>query len=174
MSFTESELATDLERPAPVVADGSGDILYRVSRDLSRARLTGEPEALRSAYRALLEHADPLLIDQLGLGLITGRSSDGRTVFWFNGIAYPVMEDPPIAAALRLLPCSLGLECGETEHTLANSCARGNECYFSREEEVKRTLARNDEARFQEILRWRDKLFEAVRQKRVEAFARRG
>lgn len=174
MYFTDAELAVDLDKPALTPADTSADVIYRASRELSRARASGRGEALRSAYGAILELADPLLFDQLGLGLITGSTSDGRTAFWFDGIAYPVMEDPPIAAALRLLPCSLGLECGPTDYSLASSCANGNVCFASREEEVRRTLARGDEARFQEILRWRDTLYDAVRQKRVEAFSRRG
>lgn len=149
--FTDEEL--DTFSAAKSAGLEAVDALFAVSARLAAASKSRDLAARRSAIQEVLASQDPLLVDQLGPRLVVFGSATGGADFYFDGQRYPASSDPPVAAALYLLPCGLGLAC-DTLHDLplALQCASGPVCYADRFEKTRVELAGGDEAKYQRII----------------------
>jgi hypothetical protein len=84
---------------------------------------------------AVFARPDPLLLDELGERLLL-RRIDGQLTLYFDGQRFD--DDTARAtaqAALRLLPCHLGLACDERDPEVWLACLRGDGCVASRAEQ---------------------------------------
>lgn len=172
-SFADDELTAQRLDTLYGEADTQGDPLAKLPLRLHREGRSPDPALREAAVAAVLATADPWLFEDIGWRLSLGAMKQGGMAVWFDGQPYPLSEDPAIAAAYSLVPCRLGLPCDATDLTLALPCAVEAECFTSREEKLRRTLGRDDPARWAEILQWTDRIVAAIRTGRASAFSRR-
>lgn len=160
--FTDEELAAFAA--AKMAGQKTGDSLFAASSRLAAASKARDSVARRTAIQEVLASQDPLLIDQLGPRLMVFPSATGGADFYFDGQRYPASSDPPVAAALYLLPCGLGLGCdalGDLPLTL--QCATSSACYADRFEKARVELAGGDEAKYQRIMAAYQSMLTAVK-----------
>ena len=85
--------------------------------------------------QAVFARPDPLLLDELGARLLL-RRIDGRPTLYFDGQRFDDDAGRATAqAALRLLPCHVGLTCDERDPEVWLACLRGAGCVGSRAEQ---------------------------------------
>jgi hypothetical protein len=167
--FTEEEL--DTFSAAKSTGQETGDALFAASVRLGTASKSRDLAARRSAIQDVLASQDPLLMDQLGPRLVVFASATGGTDFYFDSKRYPASSDPPIAAALYLLPCGLSLACDSLHDLpLALQCASGPVCYADRFEKARVELAGGDEAKYQRIVAAYQAMLAAVKAGDVRKF----
>lgn len=73
---------------------------------LKAARL--DQDAKRGAVASLVERPDPLIFEEIGARLSMTKLS-GEGVIFFDGINYPIRDNPEILSAYKLVPC--GWDC---------------------------------------------------------------
>jgi hypothetical protein len=147
------------------------DILAAKSKLFTMATVVKPDQEMRdAATKEILATNDPVLMDELGLRLLTHHRNGKGAVVYFAGIEYPVSSEPAIAAAIYLLPCSLGLDCSSNEPGLALECISGAGCHESRFTKVLTEIAGGDKQKYAEILRYQQELAEAIKNKNYEKF----
>lgn len=172
-SFIDAELTAASVNSLYAETLARHDVLTLAARTFAHAGRSKDAAERISGVTAVLEHPDPLLIDTIGFGLSAGPLKGGGIAIWFDGTPYPVMSDPPIAAGFQLVPCKLGRVCDASDDSLAVPCAIDGTCYRDRYDHVRQVLSQGDETRYQEILRWTERIMAAIRERRADAFARR-
>ena len=125
---------------------------------------------LAQAIAAVLSTRDPLLIDTLGLHLITYRDpAAGRTSFVFDRHYYPLGAPPDVGLALFLAPCELGLKCDSTEPHAQLRCASGAGCEGGRYEEAKRML-NGQPGQYEKVVALASRIADAAKTGNAKAF----
>lgn len=76
----------------------------------------------------------------------------------------------PVRDAMQLLPCSFGMACDNTNHTVALSCIYHEKCYDNLADYIKNTIYAKGESLFQQVLQLRDKMSQTMRQGETDKF----
>lgn len=134
---------------------------------LKAARL--DQDAKRGAVASLVERPDPLIFEEIGARLSMTKLS-GEGVIFFDGINYPIRDNPEILSAYKLVPCGLGLRCDDSDFEVVLSCATGRGCFASRFEMIKRNDLGNDPIRYQKVIGLYSQMIEAINKKNIGAF----
>ena len=166
--LTSEDHATYAGRKLLGATDHGSDVLVAASHEFSKALSSGIDDR-KTAVRRILELRDPLLLDDVGMRLSLYGGSDGSYLY-FDGTKYFVRNDPSIAAAYYLLPCGLGLDCGNADPELAMRCVVGTGCYSSRFDLVRAEMAGGSEQKNEKILSMYRALVSAVQAGEVHRF----
>lgn len=157
--LTDEELDTYSGRALAKSRLGKIDILNAA---VNRLVVAKETAARDDAVAAIIDLGDPLVIDRLGLRMIA-RHGDQGGFLYYDGQKFPLNETVGITEALYLLPCELGLECGNEDPVMALQCVMAGACYADRSERVLKEFARGDVARFERIQTLAAAMAEAIR-----------
>lgn len=162
-SFLKNDFLSFYDDQKIKVSKGT-DPLFDISQGLDKAIQNNEQDQLRKILEKVLHLKDPVFFSVEGMRLLR---HDG--FLWFSGQSYP-LEYKELILAMSLIPCDLGLECGNAHPFVVNTCLQKSHCYDGLEELVFKEEVNNDEIEFQTIQRYRRSLALAIVNQDVDAF----
>ena len=149
-----------------VGAKDGQDKLFAIAGKFSRAVHEGSSRRTE-AVRELLETRDPLLLDGVGIRLLTHEE---LRAYYFDGQLVPYSEaENDLVAAMYLAPCILGLPCDSTDQQLLISCSTGAGCFDSRADQIRQTITEGDK-RMPQILSLAGRIAAAMQAADVDKF----
>ncbi|MDA8523434.1 hypothetical protein [Acidovorax sp. NCPPB 4044] len=145
------------------------DPLLKLSKEIKNLT-SSDPEKRSRSLEGILLSGDPLVVQEAGsrIALQTDAKTGARG-YRFEGDFYPIHAEPDVGLALYILPCSLGLDCGNTDWEVAVRCANGAECASSRQEIVANMLS-NRPGSYQKVMDISLRMARAIQQGNIAAF----
>ena len=162
--FTKEELEkyslASSQRPS-----STGDRFFALTAKLTQVRVTGEPAAQRDAVAEILRADDPLLLDQMLIRIVASPQG-----LYFQGKYYKDAGDrESLLAAIRLVPCDLGLSCDGADLSMLAGCISQGKCYASRLEQA-REFYGSDAQQLDRIMKLKNEVTAAIQARNADAF----
>jgi hypothetical protein len=155
--------------PEFMTEEGRKDVYWRRLEEYKRARNGRNAEATAQVTKEIFATRDPVLAEQLGLQPFVGQGPEGQKQLWLDGAAFNLQDQPVLREAIDLLPCRLGLACGQTDRLVLAACLFGSACFDDRVALVKATTLAGDPAKAAELDRLLARLEEIIRSGDVAA-----
>ncbi|MFZ6675875.1 hypothetical protein [Undibacterium sp. Xuan67W] len=177
-SFLPDEITQDALAKTHKQSIEKNDIFSKIISDQLQAAATADItqrlESMRVIKEKVMASKDPLLIDNFS-SLLSEPVNQKFDTYWLDGKPYNgTSEETNIMQyAWRLVPCSLGLVCDETNHYVSITCLNQDICANSLSDLFRQNLERSgdkDGKQFQQVLQLQKRLTEIVQNGEFTAF----
>lgn len=163
--FTADELSGADLSSAPV----GRDKLDAASASLLEATRNKRIDGVRLAMKSIVDLADPMLLDQLAVRILSPGLQATKTVY-FDGIQYPLSSEV-VHTAAYLLPCEFGLACAiDNDLILALRCATGQACFATRRDHARAEMVSGNAETYAKAVLLAQQMADAIRSANVDAF----
>jgi hypothetical protein len=124
----------------------------------------------KTALSKVLELQDPAIFEDLGTRLVMAEDpKSGQRGYFVDNKFYGLNDPTDVGHAVYLLPCGVGLECGNSSFDIASRCESGSGCFADRFAYIKDLYAENREG-YQRVISLYENLVQNVKQKNSDSF----
>lgn len=180
-SFSSEELSAEGRSRLRDEALRKQDAFWKLDQEKSKASsapYTKErSELARGIKDQIILTKDPLFLQGASLTLNSSAESNVKSTLWLDGKAYESSEDTlAFFVAWKLVPCSFGLVCDQTNHDVVVSCVQFDRCANSLEDLFRLEIEESGEAgrkQFAKVLDFKKRISAAIEKGDVAALSPR-
>jgi hypothetical protein len=175
--FSDSDFSTDAISDLHRRERDEKDILGAVENSFALILGSGgsdrniPAESRKQFFKEISDLQDPGVLSDFGREIVTYQTPEGAVGYWLDGHFYPQSATNSVMTdAWELATCSFGMVCDQTNSTVELRCASKGQCFDNLSDFYKNTSYDNNAASFQDMLKYRDRIVEAIQNKSVDAF----